>query len=310
MNWKPSASLKAVQARAALYQTIREFFSQRDVLEVDVPLLSAYATVDPFIESMVVEGSTSLYLQTSPEFFLKRFLAAYQTDCYYLGKAFRQEERGARHNPEFTMLEWYRVGWDDRTLADEVVSLIQPLLPTMDVVKTTYAELFLEYTDIDPHSASVKALRDYASARFDLSFDSDDKNTWLDIIFTHSVEPHLPKGIVVVHDYAQSQAALARIEPNKAGVPVARRFEVYVNGIELANGYWELTDAVEQQQRFEKDLQYREQQCLPLYPYDKKLIAALGEEGFPVCAGVALGVDRLLMCLLSLNKIQQILAFE
>ncbi len=309
MSWKPSASLEAVKARAALYHAVREFFQMRQVLEVDVPLLSPYATVDPFINSMVVSGASARYLQTSPEFFLKRFLATYQADCYYLGKAFREEERGARHHPEFTLLEWYRVAWDEVQLGGEVVQLLQHVLPEMPLTTLSYADLFYDRTCINPHTASVSELRGYAQSQLDIAFDSADKNTWLDIVFTHCIEPTLSQGIVVIEQYPQSQAALARIEHTADGIPVARRFEVYVNGVELANGYWELFDGEEQQQRFGADMDYRQQNNLPEYPCDQKLVEALKGGHFPSCAGVALGIDRLLMCLLQRARIDDVLTF-
>ena len=309
-DWHPSASLSAIQQRAVLYRTIRDFFFERKVLELDVPILSEYATIDPFIESLhsTVMGQRH-YLQTSPEFFLKRFLSAYPQDIYYLGKAFRQDEKGARHRPEFTMLEWYRVDMNEQQLMEEVRALIMCICPDVSWQSVSYKELFQRYLSIDPHSASVATLKACAESRIDMHFDAEDKNPWLDLLFTHCIEPQLPQGLVGVYDYPASQAALAKVVDNDNGQPVAKRFEMYLNGMELANGYWELTDADEQKRRFCADQLYRQKSNLPTLPYDELLVRALYEGQFPVCAGVALGVDRLLMCCLDTPNISDVLSF-
>ncbi len=311
MSWQPSASLPVLQQRAALYQTLRQFFLDRDVLEVDVPVLSEYATVDPFIDSLQTQVlHQPHYLQTSPEFFLKRLLSAYQQDVYYLGKAFRQGEKGHRHSPEFTMLEWYRVGLDERQLMQEVRQLITSVIPDLSWQEVSYAELFQQHLGLDPHTASVDELRRLAKASFEIEYDSDDKNPWLDVLFTHCIEPQLPKGMVGIYDYPETQAALARIDHNAQGQSVAKRFEVYLHGVELANGYWELNDATEQLRRFKADQQYRRDQGLPVLPYDQHLVDALSEGAMPNCAGVALGVDRLLMQKLGENSIHSVISFS
>lgn len=309
-DWRPSASLPVIQQRAMMYHTIRRFFFERDVLELDVPVLSQYATVDPFIDSLCskVMGQQH-YLQTSPEFFLKRFLSAYTQDVYYLGKAFRQDESGARHRPEFTMLEWYRVGMNEQELMDEVCALIMQLCPDTDECRISYGELFQRYLSLDPHTASVAELKACAVSRIDMQFSADDKNPWLDLLFTHCIEPQLPQGLVGIYDYPASQAALATVAVDANGQSVAKRFEVYFNGMELANGYWELTDAKEQERRFQADQSYREQHHLPALPYDELLVAALHEGQFPACAGVALGVDRLLMCCVNTPNISDVVSF-
>lgn len=269
MSWRPSAHLESLKYRAQLYRQVRAFFWERQILEVDVPLLSPFATVDPFIESLQTTVlDTAAYLQTSPEFFLKRFLAAEQHDCYYLGKAFRQGERGERHNPEFTMLEWYRVGWDEQQLITEVRAFLGQFLPDLPYTSISYGELFKRHTGINPHSADIHTLKSYAHQQIDTTYTSDDINNWLDIVFSHCIEPHL-QGLYCVYDYPASQAALARVEHNSSGSPVARRFEFYVNGLELANGYWELANAQEQKRRFLADDTYRLQHDLPRPPYDR-----------------------------------------
>jgi len=280
------------------------------VLEVDVPVLSHSATVDPFIESLQTEvmGNTH-YLQTSPEFFLKRLLAAYCQDVYSLGKAFRQDEKGHRHNPEFTMLEWYRMGWDEQQLIEEVKQLIQQCMPEVPYQKFSYRELFDRYLALDPHTASLGELQTRIEKEIETSFALVDKNTCLDVLFTHCVEANLPKDLVAIDDYPASQAALARIAEDASGQPVAKRFEMYLNGIELANGYWELADGDEQEKRFIADTHYRQENHLPSLPYAQELVHALKEGSFPECAGVALGVDRLLMACLGKSDIREVLSF-
>ncbi|MGS2717484.1 EF-P lysine aminoacylase EpmA [Eionea flava] len=314
MAWQPSASLSVLQQRAAMYQQLRAFFSERQVLEVEVPVLGDYATVDPFIDSLQsdVMGQTA-FLQTSPEFFLKRLLAAYQHDIYSLGKAFRQGERGRRHRPEFTMLEWYRVGWTEQRLINEVGELLALFFPDKPISRYTYADLFSDVLLLNPHQATVDELsscvRHVLGHTVDDGVINSDKNTLLDLLFTHCVEPHLPLGIVAISDYPASQAALARRGHNDNGQLVAKRFEVYVDRIELANGYWELNDGNEQQQRFQDDLAYRQAHQLPKLPYDEYLVSALKEGEMPDCAGVALGIDRLLMCWLDKSDIREVVSF-
>lgn len=314
MAWQPSASLSVLQQRAAMYQQLRAFFTDRQVLEVDVPVLGDYATVDPFIDSLQsdVMGQTS-YLQTSPEFFLKRLLAAYQRDIYSLGKAFRQGERGRRHRPEFTMLEWYRVGWTEQRLIDEVGELLTLFFPDKPISRYAYADLFSDVLSLDPHQATLGELSSCALTVLGNTVDANvinsDRNTLLDLLFTHCVEPRLPLGIVAISDYPASQAALARRASNDNGQLVAKRFEVYVDRLELANGYWELNDGDEQQQRFEQDLAYRQAHQLPHLPYDEYLVSALQEGDMPDCAGVALGIDRLLMCWLDKDDIREVVSF-
>lgn len=309
-QWHPSASLSVIQQRALIYQRIRQFFADHQVLELDVPILSVYATVDPFIDSVTAQVmGHDAYLQTSPEFFMKRFLAAYPQDIYYLGKAFRQDENGPRHRPEFTILEWYRVGWDEQRLMAEVQHLIQSCCPELAAQTISYKGLFQQYLSLNPHTATVAELSACAKAHIDTDFTSDDKNPWLDLLFTHCIEPELPKGLVSIYDYPASQAALAQVIENEEGVFVAKRFEVYCNGLELANGYCELTDGDEQERRFKADVQYRQAQGLADYPYDQALVDTLKVGQFPACAGVALGMDRLLMCISGKTDIADVLCF-
>ena len=307
--WRPTAPLENLRRRATLLADIRRFFSERQVLEMEVPILSRRATSDPHIDSITAECSNeTAYLATSPEFGLKRLVAAGIGDCYYLGKAFRNGEAGGRHNPEFTMLEWYRVGWDDHRLMIEVGELLSWLLKVPKVFSLSYRTLFLEHLGIDPHRATLTELLACVDNFLELSFAPADRDECLDLLMSHHIEPNMAAGITLVYDFPASQAALARVVEDEHGVPVARRFEAYVGGMELANGYWELTDAREQRRRFEADLRYRADNGRPVYPFEERLVQAL-ESGMPECAGVALGVDRLLMLACGARRIDEAIAF-
>jgi len=308
-TWGPTASLDALRRRAALLADIRHFFAAREVLEADVPAISRRATSDPHIDSITVDcNGAPAYLATSPEFGLKRLLAAGLGDCYSLAKAFRQGEAGGRHNPEFTMLEWYRCGWDDRRLMGEVAELLSGLLGIERVQSLSYRELFQRELGLDPHGATDKELRDCAARVIELAFEPADRDESLDLLMSHHLEARMGDGITLLYDFPASQAALAKVIEDDAGTPVARRFEAYVGGMELANGYWELTDAAEQQRRFAADHRYREQRGLPRYPFEERLVDALAV-GMPDCAGVALGVDRLLMLAGGYRRIDEVIAF-
>lgn len=309
--WHPNASLAVLRARAEFLQTIRAFFAQRHVLEVDTPLLSQGVATDPGLEAFEVSThSQKRYLQTSPEFAMKRLLAAGSGPIYYLGKAFRKGECGARHNPEFTLLEWYRLGWDHLKLIEELNELLHWLLETPPLEITTYQALFEQYCHIEPHSASVSQLQQIAQQRGLSQHQLDlDKDGWLDFLLTHEIEPHLGCQVpLIVLDYPASQASLSKIRKITSEIQVAERFELYYQGIELANGYHELACAHEQNLRFKSDLTKRKSQGLAELPLDQNLLAAL-KAGFPACAGVAVGVDRLLMLKLNQTSIEQVLPF-
>ncbi|MCX2778270.1 EF-P lysine aminoacylase EpmA [Microbulbifer thermotolerans] len=308
-TWQPTASLAALRQRAALLADIRQFFARRQVLEVEVPILSRRATSDPHIDSITALcNGDPAYLATSPEFGLKRLLAAGLGDCYYLGKAFREGEAGGRHNPEFTMLEWYRCGWDDRKLMGEVGELLSLVLDIQMVQSLSYRELFLRELQLDPHTASEADLRACVAREIELSFAPSDRDECLDLLMSHRLEPAMGRGITLLYDFPASQAALAKVAEDATGTPVARRFEAYVNGLELANGYWELTDPAEQLRRFQADHRYRGAHKLHVYPFEERLVEAL-QSGMPECAGVALGVDRLLMLAGGYSSIDQVIAF-
>lgn len=316
-HWQPTASIDNLRKRAAIMAQIRSFFAKRDVLEVEMPLMSQCAVSDPFLDTIetryadyVGAACYPLYLQTSPEYAMKRLLAAGSGAIFHLGKAFRNGESGSRrHNPEFTMLEWYRPGLDDQQLMDEIADLITLILQLDSVERLSYTQVFKRFLNIDPHTANLQTLVAETRKHVDIDLDDDDRDTWLNLLMSHVIEPKLADlGAVFVYDYPASQAALAQVKTDALGQQVAARFELFVNGIELANGYHELTDAQEQKQRLLKDQKTREQQRLPQRPLEMRLVSAL-EAGIPDCAGVALGVDRLVMLALGVDSIQDVIAF-
>jgi lysyl-tRNA synthetase class 2 len=306
----------SLQCRAQLYALIRAFFAARDVLEVETPMLSAAGNTEPNIDSFstlfhghVDAGARERWLRTSPEFPLKRLLAAGIGDCYELGRVFRNGEAGGRHNPEFSMLEWYRVGWDHRRLMQETISLVETALATVgrraEVLVASYRQIFLDELGLDPLHASVLELRALL-AEFHIDPDGLNRDDWLDLLITHRLQPRFPRDrITVIYDYPASQCALARIRPGEP--PLAERFELYLGHHELANGYHELNDAAEQRARFERDNVRRVERGLREIPLDERLLAVL--DTLPDCAGVALGVERLLMCLADTDAIAAVLAF-
>ncbi len=316
-DWRPTASAQALQLRASLNRHIRDFFHARGCLEVETPMLSAAGNTDSNIESFSLQfsgpcsaGKAKRWLRTSPEFPLKRLLAAGTGDCYELGRVFRNGEAGRRHNPEFTLLEWYRVGWDHQRLMWEAVELVQSALALVErqvqPEAITYADLFGRVLGLCPHSASLEALQ-APLAEFAINAEGLSRDDWLDLLLTHRIEPALhADSLTVVYDYPASQCALARVRHGDP--PVAERFELYLGGIELANGYHELADAAEQQDRFTRDLVLRAQRSSTQPTVDQHLIDAL-QAGLPSCAGVALGVDRLLMAMLGTRDIADVLAF-
>ena len=309
--WKPTADLDTLRARAQLYATIGAFFAARDVLEVETPTLSRHATVDRHIESFATV--TGHWLQTSPEFAMKRLLAAGSGPIFQIARVFRREEQGRHHNPEFSMLEWYRPGLDHQGLMDEVAALLRACGGPERCERLSYAQAFQCHAGFDPHSLDVASLRrGWAAAGGSeplgvTADEAQDRDFWLDLWMSAIVGPRL--GIDVpqfVYDFPASQAALARIRDGEP--PVAERFELFWGGIELANGFHELTDGEEQEHRFLADQGWRAVRGRVVPPYDRDLIAAL-QAGLPPCAGVALGLDRLLMRLRGLAHIGQVLAF-
>jgi lysyl-tRNA synthetase class 2 len=314
----PSATLRArLEVRARLYAMVRAFFAERGVLEVETPVLSAAANTDPNIESFATRfsganpgASRERWLRTSSEFAQKRLLAAGIGDCYEIGRVFRDGEAGRRHNPEFTMLEWYRLGWDHQRIAAETVELAQAALAaagrSTTVVTLSYRELFRDAIGVDPLTADENRVAD-ALAPHDVRAADLGRDDLLDLLLTHRIQPAFPGDrITVVYDYPASQCALAKIR--NGDPPVAERFEVYVGTHELANGYHELIDAAEQRMRFERDNERRRARGLRELPIDDNLLAAL-DRGLPPCAGVALGIERLLMAMAGTHDIADVLAF-
>jgi lysyl-tRNA synthetase class 2 len=303
--------------RARLLARIRGFFADRGVLEVDTPMLSQAAGTDPAIEPFEVrlhsDEAAPLYLHTSPEFFMKRLLAAGSGAIYQLCHVFRGGESGRRHNPEFLMLDWYRAGMEHLALMDEIDALLAKLLEgIVDYVparRMTYQQWFLNETGLDPWSDSLDTFREFAHAHLSsvpTSMPDDVLDPWLDLFVTHWLEPRLNDDALFIFDYPASQASLARVRARPQ--PVAERFELYFKGVELANGFHELADPGEQQRRFEIDNMVRQQAGQRTLPVDNRMVAAL-RSGIPDCAGVALGFDRLLMSLTGLGDIDAAMSF-
>jgi len=308
--WQPGASIQALRQRSELLAQLRGFFHQRQVMEVDVPLLSRATVTDHNIESIQARnGDVAAYLQTSPEYFMKRLLASGSGDIYSLGKAFRSAESGRRHNPEFSLLEWYRCGWDEHQLMDEVAELIATLVPDIVVRRCSYADVFIRHLQIDPHLTGLVDLQRLAVSAGSEAWAEESRANCLDLLFSVLIEPHLDDGLVLVYDYPACQAALAKCAEDSQGRRISRRFEAFLNGVELANGYCELTDATEQAARFAEDQRLRQQSGKAAVAADQHLLAAM-EAGLPECAGVALGVDRLLMQLQGAESIEQVMPFS
>ncbi|PIZ04319.1 MAG: elongation factor P lysine(34) lysyltransferase [Gammaproteobacteria bacterium CG_4_10_14_0_8_um_filter_38_16] len=299
-----------LQKRADLYAKIRAFFAERNVLEVETPLLCQHTVTDPHIDSFAVPINTekNYFLQTSPEYAMKRLLAAGSGPIYQITKSFRVGESGHQHNPEFTMLEWYRIGFNHHDLMDELDALLQYTLQTKPAKKINYRQLFLSHLNIDPFKTDItvlkKRIRDHH-----IMVDTHEMNhdTALQILLSHLIEPKL--GIqtpLFLYDFPPSQAALSKIRQDNPAV--AERFELYIAGSEIANGFHELTDATEQQKRFEKNQLDRKhnQQAIPAI--DHYFIDAL-KSGLPACAGVAIGIDRLLMKKTKTHAIQDVISF-
>ncbi|EAQ97446.1 EF-P lysine aminoacylase EpmA [Congregibacter litoralis] len=312
-DWRSGASLAALQARSRLLGNIRAFFAQRQVLEVDTPILARFGVTDPAIEPLrsvasAPEGA-SMFLQSSPEFAMKRLLAAGSGPIYQLGKAFRHGEVGARHNPEFTLLEWYRPGLPAKELIREVAELVCECLDRDDWSVVSYGALFEEVLGLDPWAVSASELKAVAAGQLDVGTLDLDYDGWLDLLMSHVIEPSLAlRGLLFVCDYPPSQAALAGCT-DRDGRRVAERFELYVDGIELANGYQELLDVWELEQRAAQDNERRRAGGQEERALDSRLVAAM-KEGLPPCSGVALGVDRLLMAQLGVDRLSAVMPFD
>lgn len=313
--WQPTADLIALKFRAEVFHKIRAFFYERDVLEVDTPCLSLGSISDPHIEVLTSQTRTlgqevTYYLQTSPEYAMKRLLAAGAPSIYQLGKVFRAEEIGRRHGIEFTMLEWYRLGFDHWQLMIEMDDLLSALIgQDIQSERLSYGEAFERYVGLNPFTASLQELQKVCHQHTEYGLDEIDRDTLLELLFATVVEPSIGQQVpCFIHAYPASQAALAKQQQDEQGNATAARFEWYWRGMELANGYFELTDAAEQQQRMQDEMAQRADHNQAWRQADERLIRAL-EQGLPECAGVALGVDRLLMLLQNKPHIDSVVPF-
>ncbi|MEH6910167.1 MAG: EF-P lysine aminoacylase EpmA [Oceanicoccus sp.] len=312
--WQPTASIDALRARAKIIARIRDFFFRREVMEVETPLLARHSVTDPFMDILKGDNpmgtSGDYYLQTSPEYAMKRLLAAGSGPIFEITKAFRKGEQGSRHNPEFTMLEWYRPGFDHFELMTETERLVGELVHCdRPFLRMSYGEMFQQFLNINPHTIGLEELALLACKSIDLQMQSDQKDDWLNVLLTEIIEPQLGFDVpVFVYDYPASQSALAKTAIDNEGILVAQRFELYVSGVELANGYFELTDASEQEARLKSEQTRRLALGREKMDVDIYLSAAMSQ-GLPSCAGVALGVDRLIMLALQMKKITDVIAF-
>ena len=320
-KWRPTASLKAIKIRARMLKSIRAFFDERGVLELETPLFATGAATEPNLSSFcsgypATSTQQTLYLNTSPEFAMKRFLAAYGEPAYQICKSFRADELGPNHNPEFTLLEWYRPGLCMFELMDEIEQLIMRVLQNpAGVTRLSYADAFIQVAGFDPHVATAADCRRCAR-KFGIEIPvgmaddgSTDVNDWLDWLLTQHVLPGLRQdSFTFLHDFPRTQSSLAELHQDEGGRTVAARFELYYGELELANGFVELRDTDEQRARFEHDNKVRSRNGQVLVQIDDYLLAAL-RHGMPACTGVALGLDRLLMLLCGAADIREVLIF-
>lgn len=319
-NWQPTADISTLKRRAQYLADVRRFFAQRDVLEVETPILSHTAPTAPYMDSFTTDyiplASTSkqtYYLQTSPEFTMKRLLAANSGSIYQIARVFRNGEQGRLHSPEFTMLEWYRPELSLNQLMDEVNTLVQEVFRLKQVSRLSYRGIFEFYLKINVLTCSSEQVKQCGLERIkglpaNLELDRDG---WLELLMSHVIEPRLAAMnlSVFIYDFPASQAQLAKVKKDEAGNEVADRFELYIAGVEIANGYNELLDADELQKRFTKDNKQRQSEAKSEMPIDKNLLAAM-KSGMPECSGVALGFDRVLMLALNKKDIQSVQSFS
>lgn len=317
IDFKPTCDLQALKARAKLYQQIRQFFEQRAVLEVETPILSQAGVTDVHLASIQAQRhlqgkKLTHYLQTSPEFAMKRLLASGSGAIYQICKVFRDDEHGRKHNSEFTMLEWYRPKFSLKELMFEVTDLLNVVLaerfgeirPTV----LSYKHAFIDRLDLNPLKATLSELKD-AAKRVGLNLDlGDDRLAYIDLLFSHMVEPSLGFDTpVFLTDFPAELASLAKTKLDEDGELVAARFELYIEGLELANAYDELIDAEVLRSRFQADNAEREKLGLHVMPVDEYLLAAL--PNMSECAGIALGIDRLLMVVMNQMKLEKVITF-
>jgi elongation factor P--(R)-beta-lysine ligase len=315
-DWQPFCNLERLHQRARLLQAIRCFFMERGVLEVETPLLSHSSGTDPQLDFFTTEFNIAphqqtLFLQTSPEFAMKRLLAAGSGSIFQICKALRNGESGRFHNPEFTLLEWYRVGFTLFDLMDEITELIAFLHPALNTAQRfSYQAIFERYTGLNPLIFEYSDYCAYAVKQHfpeAISICGHDHAIWLDFLFSHSVQPHLGENaLCMVYGYPACQSSLARINADNPNI--TDRVEIFINGVELGNGYYELTDAIEQEKRFDQEIELRKLRNQRTVVKDQRLIAAL-KTGLPECSGMAIGLDRLLMILSGRSHINEVLAF-
>lgn len=314
-SYAPSMSLQMAVKRAQLMAQIRQFFAERQVLEVQTPLMSQAGNTDVFVPSIstnvtVQDKPQTHYLHTSPEFAMKRMLASWKVAIYQICPVFRDNEVGSRHNSEFTMLEWYRPGFDLEALAAELSGLLTAVYgQPQTLVEYSYSQAFMDYVGLNPLTASLESLIEVAAEHGFAGLDlGEDRQGWLDVLFSHLVEPNLGfQSPTLITDYPPATAALAKVEKDETGNDVAKRFELYINGIEIANAYDELADGAALQARFEADNEERARRGLPIMPIDEHLVAAC--DHLPACSGIALGVDRLLMVVTEAKSIDEVIGF-
>lgn len=309
-QWRPSATIDDLRQRAEMLMSIRAFFYARGYLEVDTPIMARFGVTDVYLANIkAIFRGQSYCLQTSPEYHMKRLLAADSGPIFQLARVFRDDELGRWHNPEFTLLEWYQLNINHHQLMTEVDALLQQVLHCAPMIKKTYQHVFMDICDIDPMVASTEELQQ-TLVRFDLdgvlSVDEQDRDQYLFLLMSHVIEPALATepSPVAVFNFPVSQAALAQVNDG-----VAERFEVYYRGVELANGFHELTDVEAQRVRFNQDNMARSAQGLMVSAPDEYLLDALSH-GLPACSGVALGIDRLLALALNQSSIAAVLTFD
>ena len=326
LSYAPTMTLAMAQQRAQFMSVIRQFFATRQVLEVQTPLLSQAGNTDTFLQSVAAQVTyqdkpCTYYLHTSPEFAMKRLLASWQVPMYQICPVFRDNEIGARHNIEFTMLEWYQPDYGLDEMAAELGQLLEALYGHPAILSHyRYVDAFMDFVGIHPLTASLDALQAVAEDKGLIGFDfnSDFNNTkdseadirqsWLDLLFSHAVEPNLGHDLpTLIIEYPPATAALAKTAVDKEGNTVAKRFELYIKGIEIANAYDELADGQALRERFEHDNQLRRRHNLSQMPIDEHLIAA-SDDLIP-CSGIAVGLDRLLMVLIGATSLEEVIAF-
>ena len=319
-SWKPSAEITTLKRRAQYLADVRLFFAERDVWEVETPILSQAAPTAPYLDSFTTDyrpigtqAKQTYYLQTSPEFSMKRLLAADSGSIYQIARVFRNGEQGRLHSPEFTMLEWYRPELTLPQLMDEVNVLLRQVFNIEPVIRLSYRSVFEFFLKINVFNCTDEVIKHCALERISsLPIDLElDRDGWLELLMSYIIEPRLAAMAMplFIYDFPASQAQLAKLKKDSSGNQVADRFELYIDGVELANGYNELLDADELRQRFEADNQLRKQQNKAEIPLDENLLAAM-KNGLPECSGVALGLDRLIMLALNQTKLSEVNSFS